>query len=159
MLSESVTEDAAGSLAEEETETESEAASENLTEKGQPGDHTLEGEQREKTLGKRRTRSLTGDFWPENSPSTSSLIGLGLIPHLHRAQPIRPQGPPRAGNKGYKKRNGAGHSCGGWLLSYLKNVLLTACSINLACLSYPFQFFAATRQKPRKKTQPNILLL
>ena len=101
---------------------------------------------------------LTEDFWQENVPDPLPfLISLGVMLRLHRAQPIRSQGPPREGNKEYKKGNlnpGRSTPVGVGPLSCLKSMLLTACSVNPACLCCPglsFQFFAVTRQELREK--------
>lgn len=105
---------------------------------------------------------LTEDFWQENVPDPLPfLISLGVMLRLHRAQPIRSQGPPREGNKEYKKGNlnpGRSTPVGVGPLSCLKSMLLTACSVNPACLCCPglsFQFFATMRWEPREKNWPN----
>ena len=103
---------------------------------------------------------LIEDSWQKNVPDPLPfLISLGVMLRLHRAQPIRSQGPPREGNKEYKKGNlnpGRSTPVGVGPLSCLKSMLLTACSVNPACLCCPglsFQFFAVTRQELRGKKQ------
>ena len=40
--------------------------------------------------------------WENMTGTPASLFGLRLMPHFHRAHAIKPQVPPRGGNKGYK---------------------------------------------------------
>ena len=98
------------------------------------------------------------DLQQESMPNMpTSQISLRYMPYLHRAEPIRLQGTPwkeQRIKKGKPKMR-QDHSCRVGTLSkcengQLESVLLTACSVNLACLSYPglsFQFFAETRQE------------
>ena len=94
------------------------------------------------------------DLQQESMPNMpTSQISLRYMPYLHRAEPIRLQGLHRRGNKKLKKgsqKQDVTTPVGVGLVLHLKSVLLTACSVNLACLSYPglsFQFFAETRQE------------
>ena len=73
--------------------------------------HT-EGKQRlkkKKAQCKRKTVDQSEDMQQENTPNTlyalfsfHSLIGLGFMLHLHKAQPIRLWRSPRGGNKRLK---------------------------------------------------------
>ena len=82
---------------------------------------------------------MNEDFLGENMPDTPpSLIGLGPMAHLHRAQPIRPQELPNRGTKDFKREAKMGRTtpAGVGPLSCLERVLLTSYSMNFACLSY-----------------------
>ena len=105
-----------------------------------------------------RLVDLSEDLGKEKAPNTPpSLIGLRHTTYLHKAEPIRLQGTPWKDQriKKGKPKMRQDHSCRVGTLSkcengQLESVLLTACSVNLACLSYPglsFQFFAETRQE------------
>ena len=98
------------------------------------------------------------DLQQESMPNMpTSQISLRYMPYLHRAEPIRLQGLHRRGNKKFKKgsqKQDVTTPVGVGLVLHLKSVLLTACSVKLACMScpdLPFQFFSMTRQEPRER--------